>query len=132
MLFVKGRTIRNYWRGGGGGGVKSSSPLHKYFFKPQPLAGIFFSQVFLAGNLFLGKVTLPPPVISNGPSLINCLSASTPTPGHDRSYCGGSKGPEKGRWRGQDREKTIPKHYTFSTKICKTSNKISLSFGLKL
>ena len=42
--------------------------------------------------------------------LIYCLSASTVTPGCDRSYRGGSKGLGKGRWRCQDRERTIQKH----------------------
>ena len=49
----------------------------RIFFKPQPLAGFFFSQVSPCRN-FLGKnyslpppPPPPPPVISNGPSVPN-------------------------------------------------------------
>ena len=79
---VKGQTGGG---GGGGGGGKTFlvqefflspaclqeffSPLHEYFFKPQPLAAIIFLVKFPLQEFFLGKI-IPPPVIFNGPSLI--------------------------------------------------------------
>ena len=83
QLQIRDGSLEITWGGGGGGGggkkilmqdFKSYLSAGIFFllctnisFKPQPLAGIFFSQVSLAGIFF--RTNHPPPAISNGPSL---------------------------------------------------------------